>query len=343
MHQMPNASRNVPIHFIFASPRSGTTWLADALNQHPEILATEQRLFGNFCELWPDTDGKASARQTWDYFGKNFLLHYHDSFLGKNASIEEKEQFQESWMNWMLHHLVAFGLNASGKSILVDKVTPYLGTSGRVLRQIQHYYPWAKIIHLVRDGRDVVTSGTFDWVTRAAPDAQRHRFYVQREPGLVLQRFFDDPILDTWCRYWKEPQAAVEHWRAQDEFKHRWLTVHYEDMLEDQTAQLVKIFKFLGVRCTPELARESADAASFQTRTGRPRGQDDPTAKTRKGVHGDWQNYFTRADAEHFDAHCGHWLYHHRYTTDKQWIQNCPEKLELTNPRPADLAVEPPC
>ncbi len=234
-------------------------------------------------------------------------------------------------MRWMTHQLVVFGLNTSGKSVLVDKVTPYLGTSGLVLRQIQHHYPKAKIIHLVRDGRDVVTSGTFDWITRTPPEADRFRFYVKREPDLVLSRFFDDQILDTWCRYWTEPQAAAEHWRMKDEFQHPWLTVHYEDMLEDQASQLAKIFDFLQVTSTPEIAQAAADSASFHKRTGRSRGHDEPTAKARKGVHGDWRNYFTRADADIFDAICGHWLYHHRYTADKTWIQNCPENLELTN------------
>jgi hypothetical protein len=319
-----------PIHFIFASPRSGTTWLADALNQHPDVLSTEQRLFGDFCELWPDLDGEQSARQTFDYFGRHFLRHYQDSFIGKTPTPETRHAFQNHWMEQMLRNIVDLGLTTSGKKILVDKVTPYLGTSGTVLRQVLRFFPNAKVIHLVRDGRDVVTSGTFDWVTRSDPHSERYRFYVSREPKLTLTRFFDDDILETWCRYWKEPQAAADHWQRQGVFDGRWLTVHYEDMLTNQASELGKICEFLGVRNETTLVEAAAAAASFQTRTGRPRGAGDPTAKARKGIHGDWQNYFTRHDAQLFDRHCGHWLFHHQYVRDRGWLDDRPEAIQLS-------------
>ncbi len=123
--------------------------MADARNQHTKTLSIEQRLFGNFCDLWPDPNGQLSARQTWDYFGKSFLSHHHDSFLGKDCLNEDKKRLQETWIKWMTHQLVVFGLKTSGKSVLMDKVTPYPGTSRLVLRRIQHHYPEAKIIHLV--------------------------------------------------------------------------------------------------------------------------------------------------------------------------------------------------
>jgi hypothetical protein len=36
------------LHFLISAPRSGSTWLASTLDQHPEILGVEQRLYGGF-------------------------------------------------------------------------------------------------------------------------------------------------------------------------------------------------------------------------------------------------------------------------------------------------------
>ena len=63
-------------HFVVSAPRSGSTWLANALNQHPEIFATEHRLFGNFCQVWQNNDGTSSPRITFDSYARAFSVHY---------------------------------------------------------------------------------------------------------------------------------------------------------------------------------------------------------------------------------------------------------------------------
>ena len=42
------------VHFVISAPRSGSTWLQRALNEHPQVFCTEHRLFGRFCEIWPN-------------------------------------------------------------------------------------------------------------------------------------------------------------------------------------------------------------------------------------------------------------------------------------------------
>jgi hypothetical protein len=311
-----------PVHFIFASPRSGTTWLARALHQHPDILATEQRLFGDFCQLFPNADGSATPRQTLDSFVRNFSHHYQGAFGTSTGS-----DFYELLLRQFLSCLVEFGLRSSNKRMLIDKVTPYLGTSAIVLNKISQYFPAARIIHLVRDGRDVVTSGVFDWIQREPPGSCRRRWFVDGDHQLPLKRFFDDRVLGEWCRYWNEPQQAILNRKPA-----RILTVRYEDMLANQPHELGRCFDFLSLDYDAELCERCAEAVTFKKTTGRMAGDEAPLEKARKGIQGDWRNYFTRADAIFFQERCRNLLEHWGYVENDVWVTACAEELELTGP-----------
>jgi len=71
-------------NFILSAPRSGSTWLAKALNGHPDIFATENRLFGEFCEIWPNSDGSMSPRITFDEFVKQNTSFFIYEEMGLN-------------------------------------------------------------------------------------------------------------------------------------------------------------------------------------------------------------------------------------------------------------------
>ena len=65
-----------PIHFVVSAPRSGSTWLARSLNLHPEVFATEQRLFGEHVDLWSDRRGGQSLKITQDAYVRNLAGYY---------------------------------------------------------------------------------------------------------------------------------------------------------------------------------------------------------------------------------------------------------------------------
>ncbi len=310
------------VHFIISAPRSGSTWLAQALNGHPEIFATENRLFGSFCEIWQNNDGKFSPRITFDKYAATFAQHTFFQQLG----CDNTREFQNAFVPAYLKFLAEFLRSRSGKPVIVDKITPYLGTSSQVVDQIRRWCPDSRIIHLIRDGRDVATSGIFDWIRREPQDAERRRLFVDKEPGLCLERFFDDESLATWCRYWREPIESVTS--TLDDA----LTVGFESMLNDQPRELMRIFKHLGVDADATLASDCAHRVSFERTTGRASGQDDPLAKARKGVAGDWRNYFTRADAQRFDQLAGQTLIEHGFESDHSWVDGCPARLALRCP-----------
>ncbi|MGI9517076.1 MAG: sulfotransferase domain-containing protein [Pirellulaceae bacterium] len=305
-------------HFVISAPRSGSTWLARALNGHPQIVATENRLFGMFFDIWKNRQGKGSPRMTADQFARGLANHSFFQELG----FADAASMQEAFLEQYLSMLAGFLRSQSGKPVVVDKVTPYLGTSHKVVQQIQKYFPDARIIQLIRDGRDVAVSGVFDWVAREQPDSDRYRLFVEGDSGIRLSRFFDDESLEQWSRYWTEPVEASGSSAG--------LTIRYESMLGDQAAVLGEVFAFLEVDNDPELAAACAGSATFEKMTGRERGQDQPLKKTRKGISGDWQNYFTREDARQFQERTGNWLQQLEYEPDLTWIDQCPDTLDLS-------------
>lgn len=305
------------IHFIISAPRSGSTWLTTALNHHPEIFGTEHRLFGNFCEVWQNNDGTSSPRITFDKYAEAFGSHYFYQFMNRNFD-SFVDDFKVSFFNFLWH----FASGRTGKQVIVDKITPYPGTAPRVLQEIRKYFPDAKLIHLVRDGRDVLTSGTFDWLLKDADGTDRYDFYCRPIPGMKLERFFDPKVIKKWCLNWNETIDVFEH----DEPDHR---ITYEAMKEDMAEALKPIFRLLDVEVSNEVADACEEGSTFEQMSGRSPGQEDPTAKARKGIVGDWKDFFTLPDGELFDALSGEQMQKMGYVNDSRWVKDLPMHLKM--------------
>lgn len=315
------------LHFIISAPRSGSTWLTTALNGHPEIFATEQRLFGNFCEIWQNNDGTTAPRITFDKYAEAFGTHYFHQFMNRDYA-SFVEDFKQSFVKFLCH----FGTGRTGKRMIVDKITPYPGTAQYVLSEIRRMFPEAKIIHLVRDGRDVLTSGTFDWLLKDAEGTDRYEFYFNPIPGMRLERFFDAKVIKKWAADWCE---TIDLFADTDPDAR----ITYEEMKDDMPAALTRLFESLGVDVAPEIGQKCAAASTFQKMSGRPPGLEDPTAKARKGIVGDWKNYFTLADGELFDALAGEQLQSMGYESDGDWVKELPLKLGMVREPGADHTI----
>jgi hypothetical protein len=308
---------DLKLHFVVSAPRSGSTWLATALNHHPEIFATEQRLFGNFCQVWQNNDGSTTPRITLDKYADSFATHYFHQFMNRDHK-GFAEDFKLSFIRFMMH----FAANRTGKSVLVDKVTPYPGTASFVVNEIRRLVPEAKIISLVRDGRDVLTSGAFDWLLKDAHETDRYRFYVDQEPGKTLTRFFDDDLIAKWAKNWSETIDAFAD-RPAD------CTITYESMKQSLSDALTMPLKQLGVANDESIRNVCEQATTFDAMAGRSAGDADPTAKARKGIAGDWRNFFTRRDGRLFHDLAGKQMALAGYEDDDQWVTELPEILNL--------------
>jgi hypothetical protein len=315
---MDESKDGLTIHFIISSPRSGTHWLNHALNQHPDIFATENRLFGDFNDLWPSKDGQLLPRMTVDRFVKVFSGHFDFEALGMN-----RNRFLRTFQRGFQNFLMRYALQHSGKKVMIDKITPYHDTCTTVLESIEMYFPRARLVQLLRDGRDVATSGGFDWLLRDAQGTDRYSYFVERRPGMRLRRFFDDELLRFWAKYWMQPLVALES------CPFHLIVVRYEEMKRDQADVILRICEHLHIACTQEQAEYCAHEASFEKTTGRQPGETDHFAKSRKGTVGDWRNFFTQQDGKLFQELTDNWLVRSGYESESNWYESLPESLDL--------------
>ncbi|MEE2827317.1 MAG: sulfotransferase domain-containing protein [Planctomycetota bacterium] len=311
-----------PIHFVVSAPRSGSTWLARSLNLHPEVFATEQRLFGEHVDLWSDRRGGQSLKITQDAYVRNLAGYYFFDELQL-----EKQDFIRQMQDHLIQQVAEFGLRHTGKKLLVDKITPYSGTAERVLRSIRRRLPESRVIQLVRDGRDVATSGTFDWLHLNSAGTERHAFFVEQAPGMRLTRFFDDRAIEQWATDWRDVVNVFESHPPD-------LAIRYEAMKADHGQELKRIFQLLDVDLSAEIIESCVAGTTFQRATGRAAGDERPLEKARKGIAGDWKNYFTKRDAELFQQIAGQQLLGLGYVSDDSWVDSLPDELDL--PAPGD-------
>lgn len=313
-----------PPVFILCAPRSGTTWLVRALGAHPEVHATELRAFGHYVDVVHDHESaKPRLRITLDAYLDALLDPHTWQPLGPS-----RDSVRDDLVRDVYRTIQAHALRRTGKRMLVDKFTPYLGTAGEAVRSIRRLFPDAKIILLLRDGRDVAVSGVMHWLTknvdRMSEHQRRRRAFLVEKVGAPPDRFFTDDEVRQWAAHWREPIDSVEEAAGALER----LDVRYEDMVADLGAELRRIYGFLGVAADDSIIRASVETSTFEAMSGgRSRGEDAPGAHVRKGVVGDWRNYFTLADASLFDREAGRTLAAWGYEPDGTWTRTVPARL----------------
>jgi hypothetical protein len=96
--------------------------------------------------------------------------------------------------------------------------------------------------------------------------------------------------------------------------------VRYEDLLERPNEEVGRLARFLGADTSEKAVQQAVDSASFERLSkGRERGQEDTSSFYRKGVAGDWNNYFTERDKEIYKEEAGELLIRLGYERDLDW------------------------
>lgn len=178
-----------------------------------------------------------------------------------------------------------------------------------------------RCFYLYRDGRDVMVSFYFHRVRMGEFDeraARRLGFPAPLEDAAAnLPRFIEAALaprrtrLPSWPQHldmWYEPGRSGVAYLA------------YEELLAEPVSVLAKVLAEHGVEVASERLADSVERYAFDRMTGRERGQEDRSSFMRKGVAGDWRNYFTPEAAQVFDAAAGDWLIRLGYEPDRSWV-----------------------
>jgi Sulfotransferase domain len=217
-------------------------------------------------------------------------------------------------------------LAKSGKRIVGDKTPHHVS----YLDEIHESYTSSKIVHMIRDGRDVTISNVHA-VWQNAKDKggpvdlepeilQRRDAYLEDREGFLAngESIFTESQIRQLARSWNE---QVGHGMRQGHslFEERYLEVRYERLLDDPHNELMRLFEFLGVDCGPEVVDRVVEENKFEKIAGRPQGQEDSSSFYRKGVVGEWKEVFANRDKQIFKEEAGELLVELGYEKVSDW------------------------
>lgn len=150
---------------------------------------------------------------------------------------------------------------------------------------------------IMRDPRDVVVSTYFSWKYSHAPlgrisEIRSYLGNCSLEEGLIFGI--------NWLRDIGLFQALIS-WIDGEERDERIKLLRFEELVGDNMlAAFRALFRHCDIRLPDEELASLLQSHSFQRSAGRSPGQEDVNSHNRKGIPGDWQNYFTDAVSRHF-------------------------------------------
>nr|NIQ13061.1 hypothetical protein [Candidatus Dadabacteria bacterium] len=111
------------------------------------------------------------------------------------------------------------------------------------------------------------------------------------------------------------------------DFVNRWhgrkdvVYASYERLVENTSDELARIiFDLCNKKLSKDLCKMIAEKYSFKEQTGREPGEEDKSSFTRKGIAGDWVNYFSKDACIVFNQYAGEELIKLGYVQDDSWI-----------------------
>ena len=192
-----------------------------------------------------------------------------------------------------------------------DSYTPELGeilTGNRI-----------KVILMVRDPRDQVVSRVFH-LRRDTTNRVHERF-------LALS---DDEAIKMCIEGAAGVRSAADLLRLTQSWldgEMEILCVRYEDLVAHPSVELSKVFRYLGINLDETFLQTIIQRNRFERltvgkkvwKTWRAAGQADPKSHFRKGIVGDWRNYFNEEHKLRFKEVAGDTLIEMGYEKDREW------------------------
>ncbi|GAB4504563.1 MAG: sulfotransferase [Anaerolineales bacterium] len=296
--------------FLLGHARSGTTLLMRLIRLHPEVHCNYQAHFFTRKPLLkslvdtPEVEEWLTRKSNrWNY-GRDLsplvLRAAADIILERDAARQRK-------------HIVG------------DK-SPSSVIHGQAVRDLHDIYPDARIVYIVRDGRDVIIS-------------ERFRNFVEESRFLTTEdrRIITDLRLDPvsfsdgrrsiftpafirrtagdWAHDLQETEAE-----ARRLFGDRFYGLRYEDLLAQPFEEMKKVWAFLGVEADPALeASILEEMHSNPDEEWQSRRNEDLASFLPKGQTGNWRRLFSERDKALFKQIAGEMLVRWQYEPDENW------------------------
>jgi hypothetical protein len=274
---------NYKYFFITGAHKSGTSWLANLIRAHRAVAMPHHELW-----LFGHKDSIA---------GPGFDRLFSDWLQLRCVANEAREMPLAAIAPELRRCLVSGVLEryAKKKTEALGSKTPlYYALAHKLIHET---FPESIFIEIIRDPRDVIVSHHFHRLrTRnfshygSAVDGEAaYAFHIEGSGDHVslLHPGFVRKLAEQWVEVAEACRAASLLFGA------RFVSVRYEDLLNGPEPDLQRIFRTMGLKTTRAELQRIIEQNAFEKRSGGRRpGEHDPKKFYRKGVAGDWINYF---------------------------------------------------
>lgn len=262
MARQPSAERHI---VLGGAPRSGTTLLRKLLDRHPDICSgAESKLFVPAA------------------FDLDWLAQAYDIPRSELQAMRRASASQAAFIDAFASRVKA----VSGKGRWAEKTPQNI----RHLDWITQHFPNASIVHIIRDGRDVICSmrqhPDWRWV-----DGAWQKVLVPRSLTWYAQRWLDDT-------------RAGMAWRGDA----RYVEVRYEDLVADPAVALGGICEAIGVEADDGWLRvisRADSSAAGATASGQRAGQPDYGGAVSDASVGRWRVDLSADEQREVERLCG--------------------------------------
>jgi len=274
--------------FIVGAPRSGTTWLQRILGAHPAVASLDHEL------------------TIFSRYVSPMMARYRSEQDGIDRGTRQQGLplvLTEDDMHYWLEDLLVKSYSSvlatkQGATLVLDKHPNY----AQYLDVIEDFLPNAKVVHLIRDGRNVAVS----------------MMSVRKREGHSPEEI--NSAAEIWRNFIVKAQTS--HMSKTS----RYMELRYEDLLKDGRPQVERVLEFAGIDNDRALVDQLCSDERLATRVSAP--NKDLSGK-RDSSGGAWRSELTLWQRFRFHRVSGSLLNELGYANGSWWYMNFIDRLRL--------------
>lgn len=290
--------------FIFGHARSGTTLLTRLVRLHPQVHCNYQAHF--FTRL-PLLEAFVADEEVGAWLGR------------RSNRWNQGRDLSPLVLRAAADFIMERDARRAGKGdpgCIVGDKSPNSLLDGDAVRQMVKVYPDARLVFIVRDGRDAAVSHRFQaFIDRPqhlnADDLRiREDFIRDATPFVSGQRsIFTESGLVQAARGWVHNVVETDK-AARELLPESYHALRYEDLLASPWEQMSRLWAFLGADVTAPGLKEALNAELRQNPDAdwQQEKASDIAAALTKGRRGTWRELFTPRDRQIFSEIAGETL-----------------------------------